>query len=432
MKNVMLFGALLTMLWGCGGDDSSDNFFKAETPSGTQTELANLAAYRADGEFGDVLADCATVAEPEESCPLATLPLIGQQTADPTFVNIMDRVVVSHPWMGSRFEQILTRLPADVSTLMKGVTAIVIADDIRPAHYSSKTGAIYLDPAYLWLTNAEKATVSRQEDPRSDYGQELNFVPLSRLVKENAYAYNYYSLSGSEERTLEEILYPFAALLYHELAHANDYFPPDRVALLTVDQPVGLAAQDLEFDRVAIRLDGFNPLSSTMLKDLAKVLYRGETATGSQRGYSPLTVGAEFEFDGANDDYAYTSEHEDVAMLFEETMMRFHFGLERDMAFASVPVTANPDCDDFIVRWGARGRLGDPLVKSRAEFVAELLLPTQNLSAFFHGLPQPAPLMKGVGWCRNLDPNPFQANVRTLSNRESPDRVKVDALPTSH
>lgn len=433
MKNVVFLGVFLAVLSGCGGSGGdSDSVFSGATSPSPRPELSGLIAYRTDGEFKDVLADCVTVTSAEESCTLAALPLMGQRTVSPTAQDIMERVVVTHPWMGSRFEQVLARLPADVKTLMKGVTAIVIADNIRPSYYSSRTGAIYLDSAYLWLTNGEKATISRQKDPRSDYGRELNFVSLARLVKNNDYAYTYYSLSGSEERTLEDILYPVAAVLYHELAHANDFFPPDQVPLLEADQPVALAAQNLEFDRVSVQLEGFIPLSSTMLKGLAAVLFRGQTPTFEEKGYDALTVGLEFEADGASDDYAYTSRYEDVAMLFEETMMMYHYGLERDIAYSNVPATANPACDEFIVRWGSRGRLGDPLVKSRAEFVMERLLPAQDLNAFFAGLPLPVPLRDGFGWCSNLDPTPFPASVQTLGLGKMADRVRVDALPISH
>ena len=71
---------------------------------------------------------------------------------------IMQRLVVSHDWMGQRFKEVLDILPAEILQLMSGVTAVVIDDDIRPSYYTNWTGAIYLDPANLWLTNDDSLT----------------------------------------------------------------------------------------------------------------------------------------------------------------------------------------------------------------------------------------------------------------------------------
>ena len=47
-------------------------------------------------------------------------------------------------------------------------------------------------------------------------------------MKDNDYAYFYYPSRYRITRTLEDSKYSFAALLYHELAHANDFFPSTR------------------------------------------------------------------------------------------------------------------------------------------------------------------------------------------------------------
>ena len=96
----------------------------------------------------------------------------------------------------------------------------------------------------------------------------------------------------------------------------------------------------------------------------------------------------------------------------------------------------SPLCDDFVVSWGVRGRLGDPLVKERARLVADRILGAGVLDDFWDGLEAPTPLVTGAGWCDNLDPataspvgqaaaNSFRASMRGLQNS----RVLEDLKP---
>ena len=75
----------------------------------------------------------------------------------------MERVVVSHDWMGVRFEQLMRRMPTDLVELFAPVTAIVIGSDVRPSFYSSFRGTINLDPGFLWMSVPEKQTISVEQ-----------------------------------------------------------------------------------------------------------------------------------------------------------------------------------------------------------------------------------------------------------------------------
>jgi hypothetical protein len=103
-------------------------------------------------EQSQLLIDCVILLTQEAGCSLDTLPLIGMLTEDPSIDEIMQRVLVSHPWMGSRFREVLEKMPAEMLLMMRGVTAIVISYDIRPSNHSIYSGAIYLDPNVMWLT----------------------------------------------------------------------------------------------------------------------------------------------------------------------------------------------------------------------------------------------------------------------------------------
>ena len=389
--------ALLFLLCACGGDDND------ATTLWPSPNLSDVSVYNPDSPYTEVLKPCATATDGISLCSLETLPLIGQDTSTPAVANVMDRVLVSHSWMGRNFEEILKQLPPDILSLFKGVTAIVIDSEIRPSFYSARTAAIYLDPANLWLTNEEKATISQSPDHRNDFGDELQFVILARYVKDNSYANIFYLLNGTETRQLNDILYPVARQLYHELAHANDFLPPVMLPAIDPQTTPFAAVQALEAEQIARHLVTTYPLASKLWRSLGQVLYLGVPATKEQQDYTGDFVGLQFESDGASDPYAYSTIHEDVAMLFEETMLKFHFGIDRDIAFSFVPAKVDPVCDDYLIQWGVRNRLGEVSVKSRAELVVRELLVDSDLDAFFDGIPLPTPMMTNLGWCSNLN-----------------------------
>jgi hypothetical protein len=417
--------AVLLLLYACGGGGTSADL----GPGGTSPDLSDVSVHVSGSPYAAVLKDCALAASEASLCRMDTLPLLGHDSSTPTVADVMDRVLVSHAWMGTRFEEVLNLLPADLLTLFKGVTAIVIDSDIRPSFYASRTAAIYLDPANLWLTNAEKATISKSADFRSDFGADLQFVSLRRYTKDNEYAYPSFSLSGSETRQLTDLIYPLARLLYHELAHANDFLPPDSQATLDPQLTPFAAIATLESSSAAVQLDATAPLTSLVWRDLAEVLFRGAPATSVQMAYSGSQVGDEFASDAASDTYGYASIREDVAMLFEETMMKYHFDVDRDIAFTIVPTVGSPVCDDYLVEWGVRNRLGAATVKSRAEQVAAALLPGTDLSGFFAGVPDPTPMTNNLGWCGNLTLGAVTTLGLEPARKIHPDQIRQDRLP---
>lgn len=418
---------LLLLLAACGGGGGSGP--APATSGGLTPNLSDVSVYEANSPYAAVLKGCATASDQADLCTLGTLPLIGHDAPNPTVADVMDRVLVSQPWMGDRFEEVLNQLPPDILTLFKGVTAIVIDGDVNPPYYSAERAAVYLDPADLWLTNAEKATVSDVPDFRAHFGDALNFIPLWRYVKNGNYAYNYYPLDGTETRQLSDILYPMARQLYHELGHANDFLPPSAQPTLDPSMTPYQEALAVEGDSVAAHLETAFPLTSQLWLDLAKVLYHGATPTSAQIDYTPDQVGSAFAGDVASDPYNYASAREDVAMLFEETMMKYHFGIDRDIAFTDVPTTDTPSCDDYVVRWGERGRIGDPTVKPRAALVAAQLLPGSDLSTFFAGLPAPTPMNAGLGWCSNLSLGAAAPAGLAPAWEVSPAQVQRDRRP---
>ncbi len=380
---------VLAVAMGCGGGDTTHT-----GPGGRTPDLSDASAYVAASAFSGDLLPCVDAQREPSSCTIGTLPPIARNDSAPTVDDIMDHVVVSHDWMGARLREILERQPDELLRVLGALTAIVVDDDVRPSFYWSLTGAVYVDPRHLWLTPEEEATIGDEQDYRSGFGSELGFVPFSNYLDADGPAFT----SGGSTRDLEGRIAAVAALLFHEGAHANDFVPPDQIAGLGAGETFVDAVERLESRRLSGRLVSARSLTSELWAGLARVLYLGEDASDAQKALDAEDVGLAFAPDGASDPYAYSSRQEDLAMLFEETMLKRHFDLDRRVGFATPQSEDGRGCDDYIVGWGTRSRIATPSVAPRAQLVAELIL-GDPLDAFFGGLPEPTSIPPGQSLC---------------------------------
>ena len=391
--------------------------------------LARTYAYKANSAYSDRLTQCTYSNTLNSSCTISQLPLIGQQTTNPSISTIMDRVVVSHDWMGRNFEQFLQQQDphGDFITLLQSVSAIVISYDIRPSFYWVVTGAIYLDPDNLWLTPAERDTINEAPDYRSDFGNDLQFLMPWRHVKNNQYAYSSYPYENRTNRTINDLTPRLASLLYHELAHANDFFP--RSVHTNLQGPTLLDDFYKRTNNKALisdQLSNFSPLQSSEMYGLANVSFKGETANATQKSYEPSDVTSFFRPDHASDYYAYSSTREDVAMLFEESLMSHRYAISRDVAVTDAPENASGST--ITVNWGQRGRIGESAIKPRAEFVITEILPEVGSATLVANLPDPIPMIAGKSWLENLTlisnngfaPQKVSQVQQSLSTQERP------------
>ncbi len=403
-KRILLKGLIgvlsMSLLAACGGgsddpaSDPADNSF--------DSTLDGLQPYVSTSPYANILNDCVSAETTDEVCLLSDLPLLIEEGDSITVDDVMDRLLVSHEWMGVRFRQWLEIMPNDLLQLFSAVTTVVIDAEVRPSFYYPATSTIYLDAAYFWLTVEEKSVISTEEDYRSEFSNDLAFISFSRHVLDSEYAWFNYSLTDNEERGLADTYLNAARLLLHELLHANDFFPPSESPYLSQQQTIYDAYLALEDERISTQLVADMPLESEVLADLAQVMFFGETATLQQQLLTAAEVGEELESDNANDTYAYSNAREDAAMLFQEAMMKYLFDVDRDIAYIDVPVGDDLICDDYIVAWGQRGRIGDSEVKTRAQFVVEEVYLDQDFSLFFQDLAYPSDLQINANWCEAL------------------------------
>ncbi|MGL1957437.1 MAG: hypothetical protein OCD00_09005 [Colwellia sp.] len=404
------------------------------------SRVASVFPYQNTSPYADNIVDCVYSNNLSSSCTLNKLPLLAQEAATPSIDNIMDRVVVSHQWMGDKFKKFLENHDSndDFKNLLRATTAIVISYDIRPSFYWAATGAIYLDAENFWLTPEERDTINEAPDYRAAFGNDLQFVMPWRYVKNNAYASASFSKAKRVTRTELDGLYRLSSLMYHELAHANDFFPSNEWFSHNEQTRVLDAALSTNFesDSLAIAL----PLQSSEMRNLAQVSFAGNTANNTQKSYLPSDITTFFSADIATDFYAYTSEREDYAMLFEELMMHERFGIERDVAITNQPTGDIVYANDYIVTWGQRGRIGETTIKPRVLFSASRVLPEFNSNSAINALSPPIPMIVGNNWIENLTISTSQKNKigkekELISSRNAPllpptfERYYQKALP---
>ena len=403
--------------------------------------VAKVFPYNENSPYRNYLTHCVYSNSLTSSCTLSQLPLIAKEVqssaSTPSIETIMDRVVVSHQWMGDRFKEFLINNDPydDIKNLLRAATAIVISYDVRPSFYWAATGAIYLDANNFWLTAPERDTINEAPDFRADFGNDLQFVMPWRYVKDNNYASASIPSSVRINRAASVGFYRLTSLMYHELAHANDFFPSTEWYSHSPQVRVLDAAlsSNFESDQLSVAL----PLQSQTMRNLARVSFAGESANSIQKSYLPSDIETFFNPDIATDYYAYSSLREDYTMLFEELMMQKRYNVFRDVAITNQPTGSNISAQDYIVTWGQRGRIGEENIKPRVLFSASRVLPEFDSADALSNVPAPIAMIAGNNWLENLaisptPQNPTPANS-ALSNSKPSNSIKnAKGLPFSN
>jgi len=388
-----------------------------------------VVPFRSDSPYASVLKQCALATE-DSLCTNATLPYIGQDHTNPTINDILNRVLVSHEWMGVRFAQLLQQFPEESIALFKPVTVITIGSEVRPSVFNAWRGSIELDPYYLWLTLSEKSTVSVDDDPRTGFGSDLRFLNRWSYMKDNRPAYQFFSLADDEERTLNDSVIPAAGLLYHELAHANDFVNPEFFPEINPESTPQDMLATFASRHVSEVLQNDTSLSvqQSWLFGLAAVRFFDDQPNDDLLAFTPESAGSVMGNEGKTFFYSYTTIQEDMATLFESAMMKKHFDVEIHTAYVEKPAGYPEDysCEELLIGWGEGNRLAAPLVVPRAKFVMDQVLgETDNENFFANGLGNAVPLPAGDHWCNILYPE-----LTTASSRKALTEKQFEKLET--
>jgi hypothetical protein len=413
--------------------------------------VSRVHAYRPAGPYAAVLQRCVYDSGLRDNgttstlCPLSQLPFLAQEvgTGVPSVEQVMNRVVVSHDWIGRNFEAFLNThdTQGDFRRMLKSVTAIVIGAQVRPSFYYPATGAIYLDADNFWLTPEERDTVNEAPDFRSNFGATLQYTTLWRYVAGNQSIFRFYDPRRRVPRASGALLEEAGWLMFHELGHALDFVPPSTYGTLQNARTAWgnieprYSAGQLASDTVP----ALHPLTSTVMAGLGQVRFFGATASAAQNAYTPAQVAAFFAADLATDDYAYATRREDVAMTLEEFLVSRRLGYRRDFAVTARPGPGATGSTIAVV-WGQRGRIAEPALRPRLRAVVQQLTPWID-PAEVDQLPPPIAMRAGDSWTGNLSlpapppPTPQRAKPEaTLEERwllEQAERRRQRLLPWS-
>lgn len=373
----------VTILVKANTSQAASDYFCASPNAGANclplNALTTHHPYVANSKYAAVLTDCvmSNRLNDQSICTLNTLPFIGIQSKDPTVEDIMSRVVVSHDWMGKNFENFLRNYDTnnDFKRLLRSTTAIVISENVRPSFYWGNTGTIYIEPDYLWMTPEQRDDIVETFDYRTSYSSGLNYLEFFDYEKDGksvVYGDDYIpDINLRQSRTLDTIAMPLASLLYHELSHANDYMPIQAINSLSAGQLMQTPSEVMSNIQVSTRLSLQYPLTDERLKGLAQVEFSGARPTATQASYSSAQVADWFFAEKGTDMYNFYDPAEDLAMLFEESMMLSRFGVNRYFMFMTPRTSTSP----YLVVRGEKNWVAAPTIKPRALFVVSNILP---------------------------------------------------------
>ncbi|WP_416304877.1 hypothetical protein [Neptunicella sp. SCSIO 80796] len=362
-------------------------------------QVVTLSAhpYLPTSPYADVLVDCVYSNTLTDTCSFNQLPLIGMQHPQPQIEDIMQRVVVSHDWMGERFRQYLQQsdVSPDMLNLLRATTAIVISYDVRPSFYWSATGAIYLDADNFWLTPQERDTLNDAPDYRAEFGNQLQFSIPWTYTHNGSPAFVGYDPADRQPRAFADMEAEVTWLLYHELAHANDYIAPSRWSLLSANSNPLQEANRENIPSISKQMVIQYPWidENSPLFGLADVSFDGDTPTSQQKAYQPDDILGLFRDDYATDFYNYSSQAEDLAMYFQHLMLSYRLGF--------TPVVAIIDNDD-IVAWGEFNRISTSQLQGKGAFVIDNILPEVDSRDVYQSLQPLKNMQTGVSFSQSV------------------------------
>jgi len=370
----------------CSSSSSEGEFvvIKPVVPLEQQQPLAFAVSkpYNTNSNHKDVLKKCFEATDGAE-CTFNELPLIGQSVISPQISDIMDRVVVSHDWMGVRFEQLLSQLSSEALVLFKPVAVIYIGSENDGVGYNAGAAKLEIDPELLWLTADEKTALASSGGASgvssNDTRDDLNFRFRYHYIK-NGLALN--SKESDSERAFSDIFDSFAIDIYSQLAFAADYFP---ASVYSDDQL--LVTPRMIFDE-----NSNQPIITTPLYDdeslsaptshlypIARIYYDDEPASDLYKTFTAADAGLAYDGDGKPRLSSYLSERGDMRALFSLGMLKYKHDVSLNVLFYN-GMKSN---SETTIGYGLRNRIASP-VAARVKFVMERIIGSSaSLNEFF-------------------------------------------------
>lgn len=377
----MAVNLCLLVLVGCAKSTSIPSDHGEQSALANKTffeEVGAVTPLNPENPYAAKMKECIYADTGEKSCTIKSFPLIGLSQKAPIQVkDILDRTLVSHDFLGEAFKQVLLRLNPETLQMFGSVSAIVISDKINPSFYYSTASTIYLSGRYFWKNVEEWNLIiqAQAKDSRDDMGLSLQYEFYSGYIK------NSKPLASRENRnfqTYDEMASNVSRLLFHELSHANDFFP----ASFYKDEKLNdeYTYRSMAFERFTEGKLGSalmpTQATSKKLARIGQILYQGTEATSEDIATLAEDIVAEFKKDVASDIYAYSTPNEDFAMASEEALMLYYYNVPRFIVVLKYPMPNFIPPANYVEKiiWGEKSRVLEESIKPRALFAIEHVL----------------------------------------------------------
>ena len=339
-------------------------------------KVGQVKPYNVNSKYAEAMNICVYADTEEKSCLVSRLPLLGISKDKITVNDILDRTMISHDFLGITFKQALLKMNPEILQMFGSVNSIIISDKITPSFYHNLSGSIYLSASYFWKNDEEFKISTTVRDIRRDYGTTLQFGKESGYIKNNKHINN---IALNRIRTDDEIFFPLVKLLFHELAHANDFFPKSLYLdknLFDLTQTYGQISYDRYINSKIVSYNQPSDLTSEKLLHLGDVLFSNVPPTSADNSLLAEDVANEFKKEIATDFYSFFSPMEDLAMNTEESLMLYYFDSYRYIVIYKYPESnfIVPEDYDYPIVWGQKARILVPAIKERALYAVENVL----------------------------------------------------------
>lgn len=338
-------------------------------------KVGEVKPYNPFSSYAKKMAICVYADTSEKSCTVQSLPLLGISKEKITPQDILDRTMISHDFLGVAFKEVLNKMNPEMLQMFGSVNAVVISDKINPSFYWTKPGAIYLSGSYFWKNAEEYDLLHQVKDYRQDFGNAFQFIFDSDYIKDGK---SITERADQNFQTYDEMSYRVIRLLFHELTHANDFFPRSfyKSQDINLNQTYSEIASGRYLNDQLISQKQATKLASLKLSHLGEIFFQGEEATPEDSSILAEEVVQEFKNDIATDYYSYSTPMEDLAMSAEEALMLYYYNIPRLVIVIKLPephfvVPANYN---YIIGWGEKSRVLEPNIKGRALYAVENLL----------------------------------------------------------
>ena len=332
-------------------------------------EIKMYNSWQANAE---TIKKCAFAQTAKDSCSIKDSPLIGIGKSNLSVEDILNKTMTSNPIYIDTFRAVLNSMPKESLMMFGSVNAVVISERILPSYYTYQSGAIYLSASYFWKTPEEKAAATPKRDFRESFGVTLQFTETSDYVKNQK---SIYQSSRAKYRTNAELGPMLIRLIFHELAHANDFFPKNFYNSNDLDISKSYyETTDARWEKEQVISQKLKSnLKSDIMLKLGEVLFQGADPTKRDLDTTAYVVVEEFKNDVASDIYAYSTPREDLAMLVEKNLMYFYLNYTSYTVFIKYP-HANfeiPENYTYPIAGGIKNKIADPRIKERTRDVLE-------------------------------------------------------------